>query len=334
MSAAIVGAGAARTGAGAAIIGAGAVSAFGVGWRGLGKAVRDRLLAPRPSRELAASHPGTLSSEVPPLAAAEDAGDPKARKLMSRSARLGAIALREALRDARSEGDRSEVGAFFGVGSSAASMVDDVPSLLRHSLTSGKLDLAALGERGLSAVSPLFTFQTLSNFTLCHGAILEGLGGPNGAFFSRGRGTETALAEAIFSLETGDCDLALAGAADTAVHPLTWAELCRGGHPARGFVPGEAGAALALSRSADRPLAFIAPCDPAERADLTVVAHCWSDRPTPPGAIDVSAALGFSLAAAPALAWLVALDLLETTAVVLSRDPDGELSAVRLWRPE
>jgi 3-oxoacyl-(acyl-carrier-protein) synthase len=318
----------------AAIVGVGAVSAFGVGFRGLGRAVRAGRLAPAPSRELSACHPGTLASEVPPLPPALDAGDARSRKLMSRAARFGAIAIREALPAARVEvgSGRDEIGAWFGVGASGASM-DDVPAILRASLHGGRLDLESLGERGLSAVNPLFTFQTLNNFTLCHGAILEGLGGPNSAFFSRGRGTEMALVEALFAIESGDCACAVAGAADTALHPVTWAEMVRGGFAARGLVPGEGAAAFVLARHAERPLARIAPCAADERAELTVVAHWGPGEPLPAGAVDVSAALGFSLAAAPALAWAVALDLLETSAVVLSRDPDGELSAVRLWRP-
>ena len=48
-----------------------------------------------------------------------------------------------------------------------------------------------------SACNPLFAFQLMNNFTLCHGAIRGGLGGPNGAFFSRGAGTVRALAEAV-----------------------------------------------------------------------------------------------------------------------------------------
>ena len=82
-----------------AIVGAGAVSAYGVGWRGLGKSLVK--LAVAPSVELAASHPGVLCSSVSEVPSRLDAGDARARKLMSRAARLGAIAMREALDGSR-----------------------------------------------------------------------------------------------------------------------------------------------------------------------------------------------------------------------------------------
>ena len=53
-----------------AIVGAGAVSAFGIGWRGLGRAVAAGHVQPRESVLLRESHPGTLASEVPEIPAA------------------------------------------------------------------------------------------------------------------------------------------------------------------------------------------------------------------------------------------------------------------------
>ena len=139
------------------------------------------------------------------------------------------------------------------------------------------LSLEKLGERGIAACNPLFTFQTLNNFSLCHGAILEGLGGPNGAFFSRGAGTVTALAEAVHSLLEGDCDRAVAGGADTALHPITWAELVRDGFANRGLMPGEGAAVLALCRRSERSLALLrsvaAVPEGGDIASLTLPSH-------------------------------------------------------------
>jgi hypothetical protein len=340
------------------IVGAGAVSAFGVGWRGLGEALRAGALQLTPSAELAASHPGALSSEVAPLAPALDAGDARSRKLMSRAARLSAIAMREALRDAAFSDKRDLIGAYIGVGASGASM-QDVPAILSASLEGGALSLSLLGAQGIAACNPLFTFQTLNNFTLCHGAILEGLGGPNGAFFSRGAGTALALLEAMHALREGDCDRALAGGADTAVHPVTWAELKRDGWAAQGLQPAEGAAVLALAREAERSLALIESC--AVRAgrrglaaaldtlalpslDIVLVAPWGAPaRDALSGYIaarypniellDLSLALGEALAAAPALAWVAALDLIageSKRALVLSAGIDGDLAAVVL----
>lgn len=337
------------------IVGAGSVSAYGIGWRGLGRAIAAGDLRPRESLLLRESHPGTLASEVPEIPPALDAGNARARKLMSRAARLAAIAVREALADAGLTERREEVGAWMGVGASGIAM-EDVPGIVSASFVDGKLSVRRLGDEGLAACNPLFTFQTLNNFSLCHGAILEGLGGPNAAFFSRGSGTAVALAEAAHALREGECDRAIAGGADTALHAVTWAELQRGGFPARALVPGEGAAVLALARDVSpslgvlescgvigaasegavfRDLDLLPPC-----ADLAVLApwgapsRAWladlaATRYPSAAVIDVSLGLGDSLAAAPALAWVAALDLLGPgeLAVVLTAGIDGDLTA-------
>jgi hypothetical protein len=340
-----------------AIVGAGAVSAFGIGWRGLGRAVAAGDLQPRESALLRDSHPGTLASEVGEIPTALDAGNARARKLMSRAARLAAIAMREALVAAGFDERREEIGAWMGVGASGIAM-EDVPAIVSASFVDGGLSLHRLGDQGLLACNPLFTFQTLNNFSLCHGAILEGLGGPNAAFFSRGSGTAVALAEAVHALRAGECDRAIAGGADTALHPVTWAELQRDGFSAQGLLPGEGAAVLALAREASPALGLLESCTAVAgaqegaaavfrelerlppRADLVVIAP-WG---TPPRAwvgdmaasrysgaavVDVSLRLGDSLAATPALAWVAALDLLRPgeRAVVLTAGVDGDLTA-------
>ena len=341
-----------------AIVGAGAVSAFGIGWRGLGEAVAAGHLQPRESVLLRESHPGTLASEVSEIPAALDAGNARARKLMSRAARLAAIAMREALVDAGFAERREEIGAWMGVGASGIAM-EDVPAIVSASFVDGGLSLHRLGDQGLMACNPLFTFQTLNNFSLCHGAILEGLGGPNAAFFSRGSGTAVALAEALHALREGDCDRAIAGGADTALHPVTWAELRREGFSAQGLVPGEGAAVLALARgTSSRALGLLESCTAIagaqagttpvsgdlellpQRADLVVIApwgapaRAWLGdvavtRYAGAAIVDVSLRLGDSLAATPALAWVAALDLLRPgeRAVVLTLDVDGDLTA-------
>jgi 3-oxoacyl-(acyl-carrier-protein) synthase len=345
-------------GAPVAIVGAGAVSAFGIGWRGLGRAVAAGHIQPRESVLLRESHPGTLASEVPEIPTALDAGDARARKLMSRAARLAAIAMREALAEAAFGERREEIGAWMGVGASGIGM-EDVPAIVSASFVDGGLSLRRLGDQGLRACNPLFTFQTLNNFSLCHGAILEGLGGPNAAFFSRGSGTAAALAEALHALRDGDCDRAIAGGADTALHPVTWAELRRDGFSAQGLVPGEGAAVLALAREpSSRALGLLESCtaiarDQAgttavsdelerlpQRADLVVIApwgappRAWlgdlaASRYAGAALVDVSLQLGDSLAATPALAWVAALDLLRPgeRAVVLTSGVDGDLTA-------
>ena len=100
-------------------------------------------------------------------------------------------------------------------------------ALLDESIEGGAFSLARFGEHGLGACNPLLAFQLMNNFTMCHGAILEGVGGPNGALFSRGAGTTAALIQAVHAIRQEDCDHAVAGGADSATHPVTRAELAR-----------------------------------------------------------------------------------------------------------
>jgi hypothetical protein len=325
------------------IRGAAAVSGFGFGWHGLGG--MDGGFAP--SVQLAATHGAVMASEVPAIAAGIDV-DARSRKLMSHPARLAAVALRLALNDTAwpPEG-REDIALYLGVGASGCSM-EELTRMLAASIEERQFSLERFGQAGLAACNPLFAFQLMNNFTLCHGAILNGTGGANGAFYSRGTGTLAALAEAHWLVASGECERALAGGADSALHPVTWAQLVRDGHVENGFVPGEGAGLLALSGSERgalatleriqfhrRPVAGL--LDDAGDADLVLLAP-WGDAARArlhdaagkrAAVIDIGERLGDALAAAPALAWCAALDLLQggayRRAYVLSAGIDGGL---------
>ncbi len=165
----------------------------------------------------------------------------------------------------------------------------------------------------------------MNNFTLCPGAILEGLGGPNAAFFSRGAGTVLALARRR-SRSLKAPARALVGGADSALHPVTWSELARAGHAGEGLVPGEGAAVLSLG-AGGRPLALLeqralnpppgAVAGEASRRGDRALGRAGTAAADRAGArrlpraqlLDLGACLGETLAAEPALAWVVALDL-------------------------
>jgi hypothetical protein len=188
---------------------------------------------------IAVTHTATLVGPVDeaPLA------NPRARKMMSRAAYLAARCL-AALVGQTGWSDRERIGYFLGVGASGGSLTD----------------VSELLERGVAACNPLLAFQLMNNFTMCHGAILEGLGGPNAALFSRGAGTIAALAEAMHAIESGDCEHAITGGADEATHPVTVAELTREGFIGRGLVPADGAGLLALAHSDDRDATIIEGC--------------------------------------------------------------------------
>ena len=342
------------------------VSAHGLGWRGLGHALDSRAYQPEPSAELATSHPGTCSFEVKALAEPASVAERRARPLMSRSAVLASMATSAALRDAGWPAPLADVGFYLGVGASGGS-IDQLGAMLAASLEGSEFALSRFGNWGLAACNPLFAFQLMNNFTLCHSAIVHGTEGSNAAFFSRGTGTLFALREAIDALSENDCERALAGGADSSVHPVTWAELVRDGWAERGLVPGEGAALLALAQpSASVPalgfLDHVCVCStrggtlevalqgaldelalpsvdavvlaawgpPARDALVSVVAESLRGRPL----LDLAQGLGESLAASPALGWAVGLDLLRSQGfgrlLVVSAGLDADLGIVGL----
>jgi hypothetical protein len=324
------------------VSGAAAVSPVGFEWRGIAAKIADRAVVGITVR----------SFEVPEIPKAVDAGDHRAHKLMSRGARLAAIAMKRAVADAGWTTTACEtVGAFLGVGASGGDM-NELNAMLAASIEDHKFSLARMAQRGLAACNPLFAFQLMNNFTLCHGSILSGLGGPNGALYSRGNGTLMALFEAMHAIESGDCDRALAGGADCALHPVTHAELMRDGF--RDLEASEGAALLALSNTRASAVAEVggiwfgtagsSPAPPRD-VDYVVIAPC-SDaardtlhKSTPKAPVlDVTLGLGESLAATPALAWVTALDLLATgqarTVLAMHIGVDGIAGSVVFARPE
>jgi 3-oxoacyl-[acyl-carrier-protein] synthase II len=244
----------------------------------------------------------------------------RARKLMSRAAELAALALRRLVRG-WSEEERRDAGLFLGVGASGGE-VGELAALVEASRDGDTLSLARLGQEGLAACTPLLAFQLMNNFTLCHGAILEGIGGPSGAFFSRGAGTTAALCEAIAALEAGDCARAVAGAADTSLHPVTWAELRREGHPRRPAM--EAAALIALSTDPRGALCAVEDARPRGEAPAGVDA-----------VVRVEDVPGETLAAGPALAWCAAVERIAAGArrvAVVGQGRDGDAGVVVLAR--
>ncbi len=321
-----------------------ALSAFGAGARGLGRALVE-----------CAALPG-LPAETP-------LANPRARKMMSPAAYLAARCLVDLLGDAGWTDGRERIGYYLGVGASAGSL-DDFMALLEESLVDGAYSLERFGQRGLAACNPLLAFQLMNNFTLCHGAILEGLGGPNSAVFSRGAGTIAAFGEAVYAVASGECERAVTGGADAPRHPATVEELARDGFLARGLVPEDGAGLIALevaiggeivvegcgvASGRGRPFAdamndAVATARFGEQVQLVVIApwgppaadalHSWTAARCPGARVVSTAPLGESLAASAALAVIAAADLLERSqrALVLTLGVDGDPGAVVLAR--
>lgn len=330
------------------IVGAAGIGPFGLDYRGMARRLGGD-----------ARH----SRSAPPIPPEADVGDRRSRRLMSRSAHLCAVTLHRLLDETGWRGGLDELGFFLGVGESTCG-ADDLFPMFRESLEGERFSLERFGARGLTASPPLVVFQLLNNFTLCHGAILEGIGGPNGVYYSSA-GTVTALAQAAHAIAEGQCRRAVAGAADHGLSPICLAELARNGFTADGLEASEGSGLLALAAEAQEPIARLERCkllstrgrglaSAAETAleslgtvDAIVIApwgrgaregllQATSRRHRNLEVVDLTSALGDALAATPALGWLAAIDLLTerdvARAVVLSAGIDGQLGVVALGR--
>lgn len=232
------------------------------------------------------------------LPAPDSARDQKNRRMMSASAVWALEATREAVRRAGWEGSLTAVGQFFGVGSSTGDE-EQLARMLQVSRGEGGFDVRKFCDDGLRAANPLFAFQLMNNFTMCHTAIDLGLGGPNSALFSRGFGTCVALK---LALESG-CARVLVGGADCMRHPIL--------RP----TPNHEDGAAVLALGGDGPIAV----------------QWLHDEP---GADRVLTERDFGVlgAAGPAFAWVRACELVEAeggTVDVDWTDEDGQRARVR-----
>jgi 3-oxoacyl-(acyl-carrier-protein) synthase len=223
-------------------------------------------------------------------------------KYMSEAAVLGCCAAREAAEESglkiRFRPER--VGLYAGTGLAAPSPQDLLP-LIRSSVDeAGHFSCALLGERGLSAANPLWSFKILANMPPCLVSILESVKGPNLIFTPWEGQTAAAIAEAWRAVARGEVDAALAGAADSPACPTELIYLRQAGLLGDREVPASAAAYILMERA-----------ESARRDGRRVLARVVHVETTPavgPVQDPLAARLGRCFAAAPAV--LLALSFL------------------------
>jgi hypothetical protein len=347
------------------ICGASSISSWGFDWREMGQKLLESQTAFAPVRQLQeftdieSGTPAVIGSEVSDIPNQYDV-EPRSRKFMSHPARLAAVALKLLIAETNwSTEIRQDVAFYLGVGASGAAM-SELEAMLAASIQNHQFSVNDFGAKAINACNPLFAFQLMNNFTLCHAAILHGIGGANSAFYSRGTGTVAALQEARWQVTSGAVNFAIAGGADSALHPVTWAQLAQTSQ----IVPGEGAALLALSEQAESAFAelgvvdyvselialpkllskitdltesdllLLAPCNLEKRR---ILQHAVSDFGLK--SWDISLLLGEALAATPVLTWCTALALLTNMSLpssrifIISAGLDDGVGLVEIRRP-
>lgn len=167
---------------------------------------------------------------------------------------------------------RDRVGLFVSIGM-ADSVVDDLaPAVLASRDESGRLDLGRFFGGGYRHVHPLWPLAALNNVAAGQISIDLDLQGDNVVLSSQADGSVRALLEAMYALQDGSTDAALAGAVAEPIGPASLARLALRGvlgagaaaplaTEGAGVSPGEGAAAFLLRREValgtTRPLAFL-----------------------------------------------------------------------------
>ncbi len=227
--------------------------------------------------------------------------DRKNRRMMSDAAIWALDVTRDVVAAAGWDDALTDVGQYFGVGS-ATGDAEQLARMLAASEGTDGFEIGRFCTEGLRAANPLFAFQLMNNFTMCHTAIELGLGGPNSAQFSRGFGTFMALK---LALESG-CERVLVGGADCMCHPIN--------RPVAASADGAA--VLALGRVG------------------TIAIEVLTDEPAAEWVLS-EADVGQLGAAGPAFAWVRACEQVDAGAEAVDvdwTDDDGQRARVRFSR--
>jgi 3-oxoacyl-[acyl-carrier-protein] synthase II len=197
------------------------------------------------------------TSEFPSKIAAEIIGfdptqwmDPKDARRTDRSVQLMAVATKQCLEQARSEGmDKDRVGVVIGSGIGGLSTLEQ-----QH---------RTLIERGPGKISPFFIPMMISDMSAGHLSIVHGFKGPNYGVVSACASAGNAIADSYLLIKAGLADAVLTGGTEGVITPLSLAGFCalkalsrRNDEPQRasrpfdrerdGFVMGEGAGALFL----------------------------------------------------------------------------------------
>ncbi len=239
------------------ISGAGAASAAGLGVARLAEAVKAGKSLARPCSLFdASSFPVPDACEVPALDPRALALKPKDAKVLARAS-VVALAALEDLRAGFSApfvSDPWKAGFFLGVGLEQSDH-RDMPAALAVSRTpDAKLSIERLAKEGVANMNPLAALRTLPNLAMCHLGMKLGDTAPRGAnaaYSPFDAAAIEAVGAAAASVRRRECEVALAGGADSFLSVFGWTMLSRLGLLSDARRAGE-GAALFVVEDAKR----------------------------------------------------------------------------------
>jgi 3-oxoacyl-[acyl-carrier-protein] synthase II len=143
-------------------------------------------------------------------------------KVMCREMQIGIAAAQLALTDCKlplGSVNLDRVGCIYG-SDYMLTTPEEFTGAIKNCLDEqGKFHFENWGEKGLSAVEPLWLLKYLPNLPASHIAIFNDLRGPNNSLTMREASSNLAIAEAYSTIVRGHADAILTGATGTKVHP-------------------------------------------------------------------------------------------------------------------
>jgi 3-oxoacyl-[acyl-carrier-protein] synthase II len=208
------------------VTGIGVVAPNGIGKQAFWKACVDGKSGVRAIRTFdASSHPVRVAAEVADfdLSPYLPSQHRKSLKIMGRAARFGVAAAGMAVEDsgldlARQNPDR--VGVVMGTGIVPMDLPEIAPLLAEACHEDGVVDANRLGQKGPSALFPLWILKYLPNMTAAHISLVHNARGPNNTIVTACAAGTQAVGEGFRLIARGDADVVLAGGADSRIDPL------------------------------------------------------------------------------------------------------------------
>src|SRR5438067_2848237 len=251
------------------VTGLGVVAPNGIGKEAFWSACLNGRSGVGPIRSFDASgHPVKIAAEVNDFDPKPfmPASQRKSLKIMGRAMRFAVGAAGLAVQDAGLAADWRQperVGVVMGTGLVPVDLPEITPALVEASTPQGQLQTTVLGQRGGSALFPLWILKYLPNMVAAHISMALNAQGPNSTITTACAAGTQAVGEGFRLIARGDADIVLAGGSDSRIDPLmilaytALGALSRSDRPPAevsrpfdgrrdGFVPGEGAGVLML----------------------------------------------------------------------------------------
>jgi 3-oxoacyl-[acyl-carrier-protein] synthase II len=159
-----------------------------------------------------------------------DKKDRKSLRVMARTIQLAVAAAQLAADDGgvpREGIDPTRFGVEFGA-SLIASELEELAAAAQASVNCrpDSIDLERWGEKGISAIPPLWMLKYLPNMLACHVSILHNAQGPNNSVTESEVASLLALGEAFRIIGRDGADIFLVGGGESRINPLSMARHC------------------------------------------------------------------------------------------------------------